>query len=391
MEFVMNIILSSVRMATPLIFLALAELYSQRAGLVHIGLEGLASIGSLVGFLVSLITGSPMLGVLAGAAVGILVNMIFAYATVTLCAEQIVYGMAINIFAPALAAFIYRVYFGAGSELVQVGLMNTLSSSLGITSDNFLVRLLLDQTPMVYLAYGLVIFTVIYFNRTKSGLNYKAVGEYPKAAATLGINVIGVKYAACAICGALAPANPRMAAELAWRDGCVSHHNNGILAEVFNALIVSMAYVETDMQVILDKAMRMIPRDSEFYSVLAFACQACGQSRDYRQAWELCEEKYKEYNWVHAYPNLAAEVVAIRFAGNSFERAMTILMMAGQDNDCTGGPIGHAYGVMLGLGALDDKFVAPLRDQLDTYVRTMESQSITSLSKKTTDAILKYN
>ena len=204
MEFVMNIILSSVRMATPLIFLALAELYSQRAGLVHIGLEGLASIGSLVGFLVSLITGSPMLGVLAGAAVGILVNMIFAYATVTLCAEQIVYGMAINIFAPALAAFIYRVYFGAGSELVQVGLMNTLSSSLGITSDNFLVRLLLDQTPMVYLAYALVIFTVIYFNRTKSGLNYKAVGEYPKAAATLGINVIGVKYAACVICGALA-------------------------------------------------------------------------------------------------------------------------------------------------------------------------------------------
>ena len=187
MEFVMNIILSSVRMATPLIFLALAELYSQRAGLVHIGLEGLASIGSLVGFLVSLITGSPMLGVLAGAAVGILVNMIFAYATVTLCAEQIVYGMAINIFAPALAAFIYRVYFGAGSELVQVGLMNTLSSSLGITSDNFLVRLLLDQTPMVYLAYGLVIFTVIYFNRTKSGLNYKAVGEYPKAAETLAI------------------------------------------------------------------------------------------------------------------------------------------------------------------------------------------------------------
>ena len=112
--------------------------------------------------------------------------------------------MAINIFAPALAAFIYRVYFGAGSELVQVGLMNTLSSSLGITSDNFLVRLLLDQTPMVYLAYGLVIFTVIYFTRTKSGLNYKAVGEYPKAAATLGINVIGVKYAACVICGALA-------------------------------------------------------------------------------------------------------------------------------------------------------------------------------------------
>ena len=74
----------------------------------------------------------------------------------------------------------------------------------GITSDNFLVQLLLDQTPMVYLAYGLVIFTAIYFNKTRSGLNFKAVGEYPKAAATLGINVIGVKYVACVICGALA-------------------------------------------------------------------------------------------------------------------------------------------------------------------------------------------
>ena len=203
-EFISNLLLASVRMATPLIFLALAELYSQRAGLVHIGLEGLASIGSLVGFLVSLITGNPFLGVLAGAAAGILVNMIYAYATITLCAEQIVYGMAINIFAPALASFIYRVYFGAGSELVQVSLMETLASRMGITANGFITKLFLDQTPMVYLAYQLVVFTVIYFNRTKSGLNYKAVGEYPKAAATLGIDVIGIKYTASVICGALA-------------------------------------------------------------------------------------------------------------------------------------------------------------------------------------------
>ena len=203
-EFLSNLLLASVRMATPLIFLALAELYSQRAGLVHIGLEGLASIGSLVGFLVSLITGNPFLGVLAGAAAGILVNMIYAYATITLCAEQIVYGMAINIFAPALASFIYRVYFGAGSELVQVSLMETLASRMGITANGFITKLFLDQTPMVYLAYLLVVFTVIYFNRTKSGLNYKAVGEYPKAAATLGIDVIGIKYTASVICGALA-------------------------------------------------------------------------------------------------------------------------------------------------------------------------------------------
>ena len=199
-----NLILAAIRISSPLIFLSLAELYSQRAGLVNIGIEGIAAIGSLVGFLVSVTTGSPVLGVLAGAAAGILVNMIFAFATVTLCAEQIVYGMAINIFAPALAAFIYRVYFGSGSALVQGDLMATLESMLGIKSDHFLVNLSLDQTPMVYIAYGLVIITGIYFSRTRSGLNFKAVGEYPKAAATLGINVNKTRYMACVICGALA-------------------------------------------------------------------------------------------------------------------------------------------------------------------------------------------
>ena len=202
-NFISNLILASVRMATPLLFLSLAELYSQRAGLVHIGLEGLASIGSLVGFLVCLITGDPFLGVLAGAAAGIAVNMIYAYATINLCAEQIVYGMAINIFAPALAAFIYRVYFGAGSELVQVKLMSTVAIPV-LKDIPFIGSLLFDQTPMVYLAYLLVIFTAIYFGRTKSGLNYKAVGEHPKAAATLGIPVVGIKYLASVICGALA-------------------------------------------------------------------------------------------------------------------------------------------------------------------------------------------
>ena len=135
----------------------------------------------------------------------------------------------------------------------------------------------------------------------------------------------------------------------------------------------------------------MIPKDSEFYSVIAFARKACETSATYREACEKCEEKYKEYNWVHAYPNMAFEIVAMHFAGNDFEKAMTILMMAGQDNDCTGGPIGHAYGTLLGKEAIGDKFILPLQDQLDTYVRTMESQTITSLSEKTTEAILKYN
>lgn len=203
MTWVGNLLIATFRMAVPLLFIALAELYSERAGMVNIGLEGLASIGSLVGFLVCFITGSTWLGILCGALAGIAVNMIYAFAAITLCADHVVYGMAINIFAPALASFIYRVYFGAGSELSQITLMRGIAVP-GLKDIPVLGELLFNQTPMVYIAFLLVFVTVIFFNRTRAGLNYKAVGEHPKAAATLGIPVIGIKYISCVICGALA-------------------------------------------------------------------------------------------------------------------------------------------------------------------------------------------
>jgi simple sugar transport system permease protein len=198
-----EILISAVRMATPLLFVALAELYSERAGLVNIGLDGLMSFGALAGFLVCYWTGNPFLGVLCGAFGGMLVNMIYAFCTVTLGAQQIVYGMAINIFAPALASFIYRVVFGVSSTLAQATLMKTVAIPV-LKDIPFLGKLLFDQTPMVYGVYLLVVVTAIYFNKTKSGLNYKAVGEYPKAAETMGINVVLHKYIACMICGFLA-------------------------------------------------------------------------------------------------------------------------------------------------------------------------------------------
>ncbi|MBQ0037154.1 MAG: ABC transporter permease [Clostridiales bacterium] len=202
MTWITSLLLATVRMAVPLLFIALAELYSERAGMVNIGLEGLAAIGSLVGFLVCYITGSTWLGILCGALVGVVVNMIYAYATISLCADHIVYGMAINIFAPALASFIYRVYFGTGSDLKQIELMAGIGIP-GLKNIPFFGDLLFNQTPMVYIAFLLVIVTCIFFNKTRAGLNYKAVGEHPQAAATLGIPVVRIKYLSCVLCGAL--------------------------------------------------------------------------------------------------------------------------------------------------------------------------------------------
>lgn len=199
---VLNIISASLRMAVPLLLIALAELYSEKAGMVNIGLEGLAAIGALAGFMVTYYTGNTWFGILCGAFAGILINLIYAFATVSLCANQIVYGMAINILAPALASFVYRISFGAGNSLTQIELMKAVEIPILSTLPVF-GELIFNQTPMVYLAFLAVFFTGVFFNKTKAGLNYKSVGEYPKAAATLGINVIGIKYISCIICGAL--------------------------------------------------------------------------------------------------------------------------------------------------------------------------------------------
>ena len=87
--------------------------------MVNIGLDGIMAFGALIGFLVGYHSENTWLGVLAGAMAGIAINMIYAFCTITLCAEQIVYGMAINILAPALAVFIYRISFSDTSTLIQ--------------------------------------------------------------------------------------------------------------------------------------------------------------------------------------------------------------------------------------------------------------------------------
>ena len=202
-DFIFQLLLSTIRMATPILIVALAELYSERAGLVNIGLDGIMSFGALIGFIVGLQTQSPWLGILAGALGGVFVNMVYAFCTITLCAEQIVYGMAINIFAPALASFIYKLSFANSSTLIQGVTMEVMP--IPVLSEIPLIgELFFNHTPVVYLVYLLTPVTAFFLNKTKAGLNFKAVGEFPRAAESLGIHVVRQKYLASIICGALA-------------------------------------------------------------------------------------------------------------------------------------------------------------------------------------------
>lgn len=200
--FLDNITGATLRMMTPLLLVALGELYSERAGLTNIGLDGIMSIGTIAGFLGGCLTGSPWMGLLLGALCGVALNMIYAFCTITLRAGQIINGMALNILGPALVTYLYRRYFGVTDTLIAVNLMQNIH--IPWLSDIPILGALFSATPMTYLSLLLLLGTWFFFYKTRPGINFMAVGEYPRAAETMGIHVNRVKYLASVICGALA-------------------------------------------------------------------------------------------------------------------------------------------------------------------------------------------
>jgi ADP-ribosylglycohydrolase len=184
-----------------------------------------------------------------------------------------------------------------------------------------------------------------------------------------------------AVCGQAAPGNPREAARLAWLDGVISHTGNGVLGEVFNALLVSLAFIESDMRRCLDRAIALIPADSEYYSAIRFARQQA-EAADFAGAWAACEERFKQYNWIHAYPNAAAEVVALWFGNGDFDETMHYIAMCGQDVDCNAAQIAAALGAQQGSRAIHERWL--VGETVQTYLRgDMETITLKFLTDQT--------
>jgi len=192
-----------------------------------------------------------------------------------------------------------------------------------------------------------------------------------------------------AICGMVAPGNPRMAAKLAWEDGSVSHFNNGILGEIFNALMVSLAFVERDAKRICRMAIDLIPKDSKYYSVVDYAWSACEKFGAWREAWLDCDEKFKEYCWIHAYPNAAAEVVSLYFCENDYDKLVSLIAMCGLDVDCNAAQVANVLAVIHGSGCIGAKWLEPIGSYMETYVRGMESVRFKGLAEKTAAAVIR--
>jgi len=193
---------SAIRMATPLILGGIGAMFSERAGILNLGVEGMMLMGAFVAAVTSLYTGNPWLGVLGGAAAGALVGLLHAFMCIKVKANQTVIGTGINIMAMGVPPMILQALYGNPGSTPSVPALKSISIPL-IKDIPIIGDIIGTHNPLTYIALLLVPMTTYFLYRMKTGLRIRAVGEHPLAADTLGVNVFGIKYGCVVFSGFL--------------------------------------------------------------------------------------------------------------------------------------------------------------------------------------------
>ena len=209
---IIQILDSTLRLATPLLLVCLAGLFSERAGIFDIGLEGKLLASAFMSAAVASFTGDVWLGLLAGVAASLALAAIHGVASITFRGNQLISGVAINFLASGLTVVIGEAWFSLGGRTPQLeGAARfqeiTLPFADAIRGVPFLgpvyADLLSGHSILVYVALAMVPLSWWVLFRTRFGLRLRAVGENPAAVDTAGVSVVGLRYAAVMICGVL--------------------------------------------------------------------------------------------------------------------------------------------------------------------------------------------
>jgi len=191
------VLASTVRHSTPLVLGALCGLMGERAGVINIGIEGQMLMAAFVGFLANVYTGNLFIAILAGVLTGALLGALLSFMSVTLKVDQIIGGTVINILALGLTGYFYT------AGLTTLGKLQPIP--IGPLAKIPLIGPVLFDNPPITYATILLVFAIHYLLfYTRWGLRTRAVGEHPRAADTVGINVYVMRYANVIIGGGIA-------------------------------------------------------------------------------------------------------------------------------------------------------------------------------------------
>jgi len=199
MDFII-ILQAGVASGTVLLFATLGEIFSERSGVLNLGVEGMMLIGAMTGFSVTIATGNPWSGVLAAMLFAGLISQIHAFIVITLQADQVVSGLALTFLGAGISVVLGEGLSKAGTVSLMPNFSIPLLSQIPALGPIFFK----DQSVLVYVGYLMIPLAWYYINRTRGGLHLRAVGEYPAAADALGINVFRMRYLYVFVGGMLA-------------------------------------------------------------------------------------------------------------------------------------------------------------------------------------------
>lgn len=213
MDILALVIPATVFLAAPLIFTALGGLFSERSGVVNIGLEGLMIIGAFTGIVSTLYleglgfgAASPWLSLIAAVIVGALFSLFHAVASITLKADQIVSGVALNFLALGLTVFLVRNIYGKGqTDYVTHRISRENIELLNLENWPVVGPLLFQKvyySSFIAILAAIIVWYVVFY--TPFGLRLRSVGEHPMAADTMGIKVNRLRYIGVMLSGAFA-------------------------------------------------------------------------------------------------------------------------------------------------------------------------------------------
>lgn len=201
---------SAVRLATPIAITAAGAAICERSGVVNIALEGLMLISAFAGIVTALLTGSVWLGVPAAVLAALILASLHAWASISLRADQVVSGTAINILALGVTGFLMETIFGHPGTTNSVATIPPVfdfpaggSGVLG-TIWRWIDVVFLSYTPLVYVGMFAAVFLTWALYRTRWGLRVRALGEHPRAADTVGVSVMRGRWFAVLLSGAMA-------------------------------------------------------------------------------------------------------------------------------------------------------------------------------------------
>jgi simple sugar transport system permease protein len=189
--------------ATPLVFAAIGGMFSERSGVVNIGLEGMMLMGAFWGVYGADKGGSWIVGLLVGAAAGGLLALAYAFFAIHLRADQIVGGTAVNFLALGITGyFLFQIY--TSDHVSNIGSTIPNVNIPGIKSLHFLGPAIGHLSLMIWAGFALLIVSYVVMFKTPIGLRIRACGEHPRAADTVGINVYAIRYGCVVLSGVLA-------------------------------------------------------------------------------------------------------------------------------------------------------------------------------------------